>query len=83
VKSVMVFLSHIFAGAPVHWFTGAPERVSPEHIIHWLCLGPPTPELVRRVSELYPKRVSDVRFLIPVLSGLSRVSFMQHQDYHI
>lgn len=34
---------------------------------------PPTPELVRRVQELYPKRVSDVRFIIPVLTGISKV----------
>ena len=33
---------------------------------------PPTPELVERVKELYQKRVSDVRFLIPVLNGLDK-----------
>jgi symplekin len=32
----------------------------------------PTPELVDRVRMLYEKRVSDVRFLIPVLNGLSK-----------
>jgi len=32
----------------------------------------PTPELVERVKELYQKRVSDVRFLIPVLNGLDK-----------
>ncbi|XP_068627947.1 symplekin [Battus philenor] len=32
----------------------------------------PTPELVSRVRELYATRVSDVRFLIPVLNGLSK-----------
>lgn len=35
-------------------------------------LGAPTPELVERVKELYQKRVSDVRFLIPVLNGLDK-----------
>lgn len=33
----------------------------------------PSPELVDRVRDLYQKRVSDVRFLIPVLNGLSKV----------
>ncbi|XP_047533985.1 symplekin [Vanessa atalanta] len=32
----------------------------------------PSAELVRRVRELYATRVSDVRFLIPVLNGLSK-----------
>lgn len=32
----------------------------------------PTDELVKRVKELYHKRVSDVRFLIPVLTGLKK-----------
>ncbi|XP_045523080.1 symplekin isoform X1 [Pieris brassicae] len=34
--------------------------------------APPTPELVSRVRELYATRVSDVRFLIPILNGLSK-----------
>lgn len=34
--------------------------------------APPSEELVNRVKELYQSRVSDVRFLIPVLSGLSK-----------
>jgi len=34
--------------------------------------SPPTPELVQKVKELYQRRVSDVRFLIPVLNGLSK-----------
>ncbi|XP_013162080.1 PREDICTED: symplekin isoform X2 [Papilio xuthus] len=34
--------------------------------------SPPTPELVSKVRELYATRVSDVRFLIPVLTGLSK-----------
>ncbi|CAH2041674.1 unnamed protein product, partial [Iphiclides podalirius] len=33
--------------------------------------APPSPELVSKVRELYATRVSDVRFLIPVLNGLS------------
>ena len=32
----------------------------------------PSPELVERVRDLYHKRVSDVRFLIPVLTGLTK-----------
>lgn len=32
----------------------------------------PSPELVDRVRDLYQKRVSDVRFLIPVLNGLTK-----------
>ncbi|XP_045536785.1 symplekin [Papilio machaon] len=34
--------------------------------------SPPTPELVSKVRELYASRVSDVRFLIPVLTGLTK-----------
>ncbi|VDP09748.1 unnamed protein product [Soboliphyme baturini] len=34
--------------------------------------NPPTSELVKRVRDLYHERVPDVRFLIPVLTGLSR-----------
>ena len=33
----------------------------------------PSPELVRRVRELYQRNSSDVRFLIPVLHGLQKV----------
>ncbi|XP_054758403.2 symplekin-like [Lytechinus pictus] len=33
---------------------------------------PPSIELVKRVKDLYHKRVSDVRFLIPVLTGLEK-----------
>ena len=33
----------------------------------------PSTELVEKVRDLYHKRVSDVRFLIPVLIGLSKV----------
>ena len=38
------------------------------------CAAVPSPELVDRVRDLYQKRVSDVRFLIPVLNGLSKVN---------
>ena len=42
-------------------------------IIHILTdKSQPTPALVDKVRDLYEKRVSDVRFLIPVLSGLSK-----------
>lgn len=34
--------------------------------------APPSQELVSKVRELYATRVSDVRFLIPVLTGLSK-----------
>ena len=33
----------------------------------------PSVELVNRVRFLYEKKLSDVRFLIPVLSGLTKV----------
>merc|ERR1719474_1615127 len=32
----------------------------------------PSPDLVNKVRDLYAKRVADVRFLIPVLNGLTR-----------
>lgn len=42
-------------------------------IIHILTeKSPPSGELVAKVRELYQTRVSDVRFLIPVLNGLSK-----------
>lgn len=42
-------------------------------IIHILSdRGPPSTQLVNHVRELYHSRVSDVRFLIPVLNGLSK-----------
>ncbi|EFA02993.1 Symplekin-like Protein [Tribolium castaneum] len=42
-------------------------------VIHVLTdKGPPSAQLVQRVRELYHTRVSDVRFLIPVLNGLSK-----------
>ena len=37
-------------------------------------LAPPSRELVEKVRDLYQKRVSDVRFLIPVLTGLEKVN---------
>ncbi|CAF1452668.1 unnamed protein product [Adineta steineri] len=42
-------------------------------IIHILTeQAPPSPALVEKVRDLYNKRVSDVRFLIPVLTGLEK-----------
>lgn len=38
---------------------------------------PPTLELVKRVRDLYLERVPDVRFLIPVLTGLNKVKQIQ------
>ena len=34
--------------------------------------APPSEELVSKVRELYQTRVSDVRFLIPVINGLTK-----------
>lgn len=47
-------------------------------ILPMMCLlftATPSPELVERVRDLYHKRVPDVRFLIPVLNGLTKVRF--------
>ncbi|XP_014208073.1 symplekin [Copidosoma floridanum] len=42
-------------------------------IVHILTeKAPPSAELVTKVRELYQTRVSDVRFLIPVLNGLTK-----------
>ncbi|XP_060516392.1 symplekin [Cylas formicarius] len=42
-------------------------------VIHILTdRGTPSAELVSKVRDLYNSRISDVRFLIPVLSGLSK-----------
>ncbi|XP_078517033.1 symplekin [Lissotriton helveticus] len=38
---------------------------------------PPSPELVKRVRDLYQKRLPDVRFLIPVLNGLEKKEVIQ------
>ncbi|XP_066559838.1 symplekin isoform X1 [Amia ocellicauda] len=38
---------------------------------------PPSPELVERVRDLYHKRVPDVRFLIPVITGLDKKEVIQ------
>ena len=43
-----------------------------QHFARSLDVDPPTNELVQKVKELYHKRVSDVRFLIPVLNGLHK-----------
>ncbi|XP_063287801.1 symplekin [Pelobates fuscus] len=39
--------------------------------------APPSPELVKRVRDLYQKRLPDVRFLIPVLNGLDKKEVIQ------
>lgn len=47
-------------------------------VIHILTdRGPPSAQLVQRVRDLYNTRVSDVRFLIPVLNGLSKKEVSQ------
>uniref|UniRef100_A0A663FJ66 Symplekin n=1 Tax=Aquila chrysaetos chrysaetos TaxID=223781 RepID=A0A663FJ66_AQUCH len=38
---------------------------------------PPLPELVKRVCDLYHKRLPDVRFLIPALNGLEKKEVIQ------
>jgi len=56
---------------------GCPRKESVNQVSSLLLLllaAVPSPELVDRVRDLYQKRVSDVRFLIPVLNGLSKVS---------
>ena len=35
----------------------------------------PSAKLVKKVRELYNKRLPDVRFLIPILTGLTQVDF--------
>lgn len=50
---------------------GAETLIS--RVIHILTeKQPPSSNLVSRVKDLYSKRVSDVRFLIPVLNGLNK-----------
>ena len=36
-------------------------------------IGPPSAILVEKVRDLYQKRISDIRFLIPVLNYLPKV----------
>lgn len=54
---------------PLSVLTHIPDTMPPA------CLPavPPSPELVKRVRDLYHKRLPDVRFLIPVLNGLEKV----------
>lgn len=56
-----------------HMLTSSVPSLSPQ--LCFLCLPevPPSPELVKRVRDLYHKRLPDVRFLIPVLNGLEKV----------
>lgn len=59
-----------------HLPTAVPTRpLHPQHLCLLLILPavPPSPELVKRVRDLYHKRLPDVRFLIPVLNGLEKV----------
>ena len=41
-------------------------------LLYPVLTAPPSAELVARVRDLYHTRVSDVRFLIPVLNGLTK-----------
>ncbi|KFO96530.1 Symplekin, partial [Calypte anna] len=70
--------------APVGTFMGAPSLCSGQHVapLGWDVVTssspvPPSPELVKRVRELYHKRLPDVRFLIPVLNGLEKKEVIQ------
>jgi symplekin len=42
------------------------------NLLYVASTAPPSAELVARVRDLYHTRVSDVRFLIPVLNGLTK-----------
>lgn len=42
------------------------------NVLYLVSTAPPSVELVARVRDLYHTRVSDVRFLIPVLNGLTK-----------
>lgn len=46
-------------------------------------LAAPSPELVKRVRELHQRNSSDVRFLIPVLHGLQKVSHVTCLKSHV
>lgn len=59
--STNVFLVFSFCYLPMHSL-----------ILLYISVAPPSEALVCRVRELYNRRVSDVRFLIPVLTGLSK-----------
>lgn len=59
------------------WILNSFETLLPkDNYIRWcfIFVAAPSPELVERVRDLYHKRVPDVRFLIPVLIGLNKVS---------
>lgn len=43
--------------------------------------GLPSPQLVQRVRDLYNSRISDVRFLIPVLNGLTKKEVLRFFNY--
>lgn len=68
------------ASLPSHTAISSPRGAHPQPAVpHHVCLlpllpaVPPSPELVKRVRDLYHKRLPDVRFLIPVLNGLEKV----------
>lgn len=72
--------SEIALSLPSHTAISSPRSAHPQPAVpHHLCLlpllpaVPPSPELVKRVRDLYHKRLPDVRFLIPVLNGLEKV----------
>lgn len=45
-------------------------------MIRLILTAVPSPRLVEKVRELYSKRLQDVRFLIPILTGLTQVCLL-------
>jgi symplekin len=45
--------------------------------IFLLRVVPPSNELIKNIRDLYYKRISDVRFLIPILTNLQKVDFTE------
>ena len=55
-----------------------------DYSYHNLCyLATPTAELVKRVRDLYEKNGQYVRFLIPILNGLEKVSLLCSLEFCI
>jgi symplekin len=50
-------------------------RCSSFFYISLYLLVPPPDELVKNIKDLYYKRISDIRFLIPILPYLEKVCF--------
>lgn len=77
VKSSAVKLPYIPAHPPasLSWVPTLPHAPLCLQLGASCCFHavPPSPELVKRVRDLYHKRLPDVRFLIPVLNGLEKV----------